>query len=87
MKKARPFSSLVILMRVNVPVVYMAQYVMVLSVQHHYEGNWKGWALKTATFLGPEMATSEASAIWAQKIQIQPSVQNNLEINSTVLCA
>jgi hypothetical protein len=87
LKKARPFSSLVILMRVNVPVAYMAQYVMVLSVQHHYEGHWMGWALKIETFLGPEMATSEASAIWAQKIQIQPSVQNNLEINSAVISA
>ncbi len=26
-----------------------------------------GWALEIETFLGPEMATSEASAIWAQK--------------------
>jgi hypothetical protein len=26
-----------------------------------------GWALETETFLGPEMATGEASAIWAQK--------------------
>jgi hypothetical protein len=33
----------------------------------HYEGHWKGWALEIETFLGPEMATSEASAIWAQK--------------------
>ncbi len=24
-----------------------------------------GWALEIETFLGPEMATSEASAIWA----------------------
>ncbi len=27
----------------------------------------KEWALKMATFLGPEMAMSEASTIWAQK--------------------
>jgi hypothetical protein len=33
----------------------------------HFEGHWKGWALKIETFLDPEMATSEASAIWAQK--------------------
>ncbi len=33
----------------------------------HYEGHWKGWALEIVTFLGPEMATSEASTIWAQK--------------------
>jgi hypothetical protein len=32
----------------------------------HYEGHWKGRALESETFLGPEMATSEASAIWAQ---------------------
>ncbi len=32
-----------------------------------YEGHWKGWALEIETFLGPEMATSKASAIWAQK--------------------
>ncbi len=34
----------------------------------HYEGHWKGWALEIDTFLGPEMATSEASAIWDQKV-------------------
>jgi hypothetical protein len=33
----------------------------------HYKGHWKGWALKIETFLGPEMAASEASVIWAQK--------------------
>jgi hypothetical protein len=33
----------------------------------HYKGHCKGWTLKTETFLGPEMATSVASAIWAQK--------------------
>jgi hypothetical protein len=32
----------------------------------YYEGRWKGWALEIETFLGPEMATSEASAIWPQ---------------------
>jgi hypothetical protein len=26
----------------------------------HFEGHWKGWALKIETFLSPEMATSEA---------------------------
>ncbi len=31
-----------------------------------YEGHWKGWSLKIETFLGPEMATREASVIWAQ---------------------
>jgi hypothetical protein len=24
----------------------------------HFEGNWKGWAFKIETFLGPEMATA-----------------------------
>jgi hypothetical protein len=33
----------------------------------HYKGHWKEWALKFGTFLGPEMATSKARAIWAQK--------------------
>jgi hypothetical protein len=33
----------------------------------HYKGHWKGWALEIETFLGPEMTSSEASAIWAQK--------------------
>ncbi len=32
-----------------------------------FKGHWKGWALKVESFLGPEMATSEASAIWAPK--------------------
>ncbi len=35
----------------------------------HFEDHWKGWALKIETFLGTEMATIEASAIWAQKCQ------------------
>ncbi len=33
----------------------------------HYEGHWWGGALEIETFLGPENATSEASAIWVQK--------------------
>ncbi len=28
----------------------------------HFNGHWKGWALKIKTFLGPERATSKASA-------------------------
>ncbi len=35
--------------------------------KYNFEGYWKGWVLKIKTFLGPEMATSEASAIWARK--------------------
>ncbi len=41
----------------NVPVVYMVRYVVVLR------GDFRGGGLKIETFLGPEMATSVASAI------------------------
>jgi hypothetical protein len=33
----------------------------------HYKGQWKGWAFEIDSFLGPEMATSKASAIWVPK--------------------
>jgi len=45
----------------------MARDVIVLMRQIHFEGQWKGWTLKIETFLGPEMASSEASAIWTLK--------------------
>jgi hypothetical protein len=32
----------------------------------HYKGHYEEWALEIETFSGPEMATSEATAIWAQ---------------------
>ncbi len=35
-----------------------------------YEGHRKGWAREIETFLGPEMATSGASAIWSQKVTL-----------------
>ncbi len=35
------------------------------------QGASEGWALEIKTFLGPEMAMSEASAIWAQKSLIE----------------
>jgi hypothetical protein len=35
--------------------------------QVHFEGHLKEWTLKIETFVGPEMATIEASAIWTQK--------------------
>ncbi len=41
---------------------------------------WNGWALKISTFLGPEMATSEASAIWAQSIHRGASGRDNRSI-------
>jgi hypothetical protein len=51
---------------INVPVVCTARNVMVLRrARSITRGHWKGWALEIQTFLGPEMATSEASAIWA----------------------
>jgi hypothetical protein len=49
---------------INVPVVYMAPDIMILMGEIHFEGHWKGWALKIETSLGPEIATSEANAIW-----------------------
>jgi hypothetical protein len=49
----------------------MARYVMVLRVQHHYKGHWKGWALKTETFLGPEM-TREKRVLFGPK-KVEPS--------------
>ncbi len=33
--------------------------------QIHFEGHCNGWAIKIEVFWGPEMAASEASAIWA----------------------
>jgi hypothetical protein len=50
---------------INVPVVYMARDVMILMRENHFEGHWKGWALKIETFWALTMR--EASAIWAQK--------------------
>jgi len=35
----------------------------------HFKGHWKGWALESETFLGPEMAMKKPSTIWAQKGQ------------------
>ncbi len=45
MKKARPFSSLDILMRVKVPVVYGAGHNDFDAGNIHYESHWKGRAL------------------------------------------
>ncbi len=36
----------------------------------HFYGPWKGLALKIKTFVGTEMATSEASAIWDLKFEM-----------------
>jgi hypothetical protein len=40
---------------------------MIWCGQIHFEGHWGGVGPKIATFVGPEMTTSEASASWAQK--------------------
>ncbi len=46
----------------------MVRYVVVLRGAYPYQGPFLGGGgLKIETFLGPEMATSVASAIWAQK--------------------
>ncbi len=50
-----------------------------------YEGHWKGWALKIETFLGCEMATSVASAIWAQKsLLYRRGLQNSNLLGSRI---
>ncbi len=51
----------------RVSVVYMARYVMVLMRADPLQGGLKGVGPGNRDFLGPEMATREASAIWAQK--------------------
>ncbi len=52
-------------------------------MQHHYEGYWKGWALKIETFLGPEMAR-------AKRVQFGPKKVETKAIKTTgtlvVLC-
>jgi hypothetical protein len=48
----------------------MARYVMVLRSAHHYEGHWKGWALKIETFLGPEMARAKPVPLGPKKVEI-----------------
>ncbi len=61
----------------NVPVVFMARYVMILrgaTVQHHYEGHWKGWALKIKTFLGPEMARVKRVPFGPKKVELGRAV-------------
>jgi hypothetical protein len=54
----------------NVHVVYMTRDTMILMREIPFEGNWKRVGPKNRDFLGPEMATSGASAIWAKKVEI-----------------
>ncbi len=60
-------------MTINVPVVYMARYVMVFRRIDPLRGalEWKGWALEIETFLGPKMAASEAGAISWPKYTVE----------------
>jgi hypothetical protein len=39
-------------------------------VQHHYEGHWKGWALKIETFLGPDLAQAKGVPFGPKKVEI-----------------
>ncbi len=41
-------------------------------MQQHYEGHWKGWALKIETFLGPEMARAKRVPFGAKKVETPP---------------
>ncbi len=50
--------------------LYVAVYNGFEAVKIHYEGHWKGWALEIETVLGLEMATCEASAIWAPTLSV-----------------
>ncbi len=52
---------------INVAVVYMARDVMILMRENPFRGPLEGEDPENRDFLGPEMATSEVNAIWAQK--------------------
>jgi hypothetical protein len=52
-----------------VPVVYMARDIMIFMQANPLRGPLYGVGPVIKTFLGPEMAVSKASAIWAQKSQ------------------
>jgi hypothetical protein len=57
----------VVFIAVYAPLIYTAPYVMCLMRADPLRGQAERcWALEIKTFLGPEIATSEASAIWAQ---------------------
>ncbi len=55
-------------------------------MQHHYEGHWKGWALKNETFSGPEMAASEESAIKYKRHINNRYIGNFVVCCSVLLC-
>ncbi len=55
---------------INVPVVHIARNVMILIQEIFITRAMEVVGPEIETFLGPDMATSEASVIWAQTIQI-----------------
>jgi hypothetical protein len=63
----------------TVPVVYMAHDVMILTRANPFRGSLNGGALKITIFFIPEMATSEASAIWARKSQALHLVEKDTD--------
>ncbi len=52
-------SKIKLFLTINVPVVFMARYVMVLRGATSLRGALEGVALKIETFLGPEMARAK----------------------------
>jgi hypothetical protein len=66
-KKLQEEEILTIYVR-TVPFVYMARDgVMIFMRENTFRGPLEGVDPENRAFLGPEMATSEASAIWTQK--------------------
>ncbi len=55
---------------INVPVVFMAQYVMVLRDGTLLQGALEGGAPKIETFLGPEMAQAKRVPFGPKKVEI-----------------
>jgi hypothetical protein len=54
----------------NVPVVFMAQYIMILRGATSLRGALEGVALKIKTFLGPEMARAKRVPFGPKKVEI-----------------
>ncbi len=53
------------ILTINIPVVCMGRDVWIWMGGNPQRGPFEGVGPEIETFLGPEMATSEASAIWA----------------------
>jgi hypothetical protein len=61
------FHNCTVIITIKVPVFYLGWYIMVLMRATSLRGALEGVGPENQDFLGPEMATSAASAIWAQK--------------------